>query len=499
VAKPEQEILELDGREVPITNPKKIYFPRAGITKLELVRYYLDVAEGALRGVARRPMILKRYVNGVEAEPFYQKRIAPKRPAWVETATFTFPSGRSAEEIVVNDRAQLAYVVNLGCVDLNPHAIRAEDMDRPDELRVDLDPVPGVAWPQILEVARIAREVLEEVGLVGWPKTSGSRGAHVWARIAPRWPFAEVRRAAIALAREVERRAPELATAKWWKEERRGVFVDYNQNARDRTTASAYSVRALPDARVSMPLGWDDFLRCDPRDFTLRTVPAIFAARGDAHAGIDATVGSIERLLELATRQEADGQPDAPWPPHFAKAEGEEPRVAPSRARGAAKAPRPKAAGGGAGARRPKLPVITIAQAKQKSDALAGLERWKARHPAVVAHLAPEDVIIDTNRGRATAWYRVRINLKNVPEAEHPPAEPPDPNYDPRVEYAAAIAAWKAARSAEQGATADADGPEPAAAELGDPEAPAAAAATDADSTEPAAEQGAERPGDPDA
>jgi DNA ligase D-like protein (predicted polymerase) len=462
VAKPEQEILELDGHAVPISNPGKIYFPQAGITKLELVRYYLDVAEGALRGVARRPMILKRYVNGVDAEPFFQKRIAAKRPAWIETATFTFPSGRSAEEIVVNSRAQLAYVVNLGCVDLNPHAIRAEDMDRPDELRVDLDPVPGVSWPQILEVARIAREVLEEAGLVGWAKTSGSRGAHVWARIAPRWPFAEVRRAAIAFAREVERRAPELATARWWKEERRGVFVDYNQNARDRTTASAYSVRPLPDARVSMPLSWDDFLRCDPRDFTLRTVPAIVAARGDAHAGIDAAVGSLDRLLELASRQEAEGAPDAPWPPHFAKAEGEAPRVAPSRARGASKAATAAAAAtkpAGDGGRRPKLPVITIAQAKQKADALAGLERWKARHSEIVAHLAPEDVIIDTNRGRATAWYRVRINLKNVPEAQHPPPEPPDPDYDPRTEYAAAIAAWKAARAAEQGAAGSAGQP----------------------------------------
>ena len=473
VAKPEQEILELDGHAVPISNPGKVYFPQAGITKLELVRYYLDVAEGALRGVARRPMILKRYVNGVDAEPFFQKRIAAKRPAWIETATFTFPSGRSAEEIVVNNRAQLAYVVNLGCVDLNPHAIRAEDMDRPDELRVDLDPVPGVLWPQILEVARIAREVLEAAGLVGWPKTSGSRGAHVWARIAPRWPFAEVRRAAIAFAREVERRAPELATARWWKEERRGVFVDYNQNARDRTTASAYSVRPLPDARVSMPLSWDDFLRCDPRDFTLRTVPAIVAARGDAHAGIDAAVGSRDRLRELAARPEAAGQPDAPWPPHFAKAEGEAPRVAPSRARGGAKAanaakavtvaeaakPAGARGGDGGGARRPKLPVITIAQAKQKADALAGLERWKARHPDVVAHLAPEDVIIDTNRGRATAWYRVRINLKNVPEAQHPPVEPLDPSYDPRTEYAAAIAAWKAARAKDQGTSGSADQP----------------------------------------
>jgi DNA ligase D-like protein (predicted polymerase) len=421
VAKPEQEILDLDGHQVPVTNPKKIYFPKAGITKLELVQYYLSVAEGALRGVARRPMILKRYVNGVEAEPFYQKRVPASRPAWIETATFTFPSGRTAEEIVVNHRAQLVYVVNLGCVDLNPHAIRAEDMDRPDELRIDLDPVPGVPWSQIAQVAKLARDVLEEAGLVGWPKTSGSRGAHVWVRIEPRWPFAEVRRAALAFAREVERRAPELATARWWKEERRGVFVDYNQNARDRTTASAYSVRPTPDARVSMPLLWDDFFRCDPREFTLRTVPAMFAARGDAHAGIDAAVGSLDRLLELAGRQEAEGLPDAPWPPHFARAEGEAPRVQPSRARPG----------------RVKLPVITIAQAKQKVDALAGLERWKARHPGVVARLAPEDVLIDTNRGKATAWYRVRINLKNVPEAERPPPEPPDPDYDPKSEYEA--------------------------------------------------------------
>lgn len=434
VAKPEQEILELAGHQVTVSNPRKVYFPKAGITKLELVQYYLAVAEGALRGVARRPMILKRYVNGVEGEPFYQKRVAAKRPAWIDTATFTFPSGRSAEEIVVNDTAQLVYVVNLGCVDLNPHAIRAEDMDRPDELRIDLDPVPGVPWSQIVEVAKVAKEVLDEVGLVGWPKTSGSRGAHVWVRIAPRWPFTVVRRAAIALAREVERRAPQIATAKWWKEERRGVFLDYNQNARDRTTASAYSVRPTPDARVSMPLSWEDFFAADPLAFTLRTVPAIFAERGDAHAGIDDAVGTLDALLALAERQAAEGMPDAPWPPHFVKAEGEEPLVQPSRAAGPAKG------------RRPKLPVITIAQAKQKADALAGLERWKARHPAVVAKLAPEDVIVDTNRGRATAWYRVRINLKNVPPAEHPPAEPPDPNYDPKSEYAAEeIAAWKAA------------------------------------------------------
>lgn len=445
MAKTEQEVLAVAGREVVVSNPRKLYFPRAGITKLELVQYYLAVADGALRGVARRPMILKRFVNGVEAEPFFQKRVAPKRPAWVETATFTFPSGRSAEEVVVNDAAQLVYVVNLGCVDLNPHAIRAEDMDRPDELRIDLDPVPGVGWPQIVDVARVAREVLAEVGLVGWPKTSGSRGAHVWVRIAPRWPFTVVRRAAVALAREIERRAPAIATAKWWKEERHGVFVDYNQNARDRTTASAYSVRPTPDARVSMPLSWDDFFAADPAAFTLRSVPALFAAHGDAHAGIDAAVGSLDALLALADRQEAAGASDAPWPPHFAKADGEAARVAPSRSRTpAAAAPRSPAPP------RAKLPVITIAQAKHKPDALAGLERWKARHPDVFAQLAPEHVLIDTNRGRATAWYRVRINLRNVPEAERPPAAPPDPDYDPKSEYRAEDrAAWEAARGAK--------------------------------------------------
>ncbi|HEY0476750.1 MAG TPA: DNA primase small subunit domain-containing protein [Kofleriaceae bacterium] len=432
MAKARQEILSLAGHEVGVSNPDKIYFPRAGITKLELVRYYLAVAEGVLRGVARRPQIMKRFVDGAEGEPFYQKRAPVRRPDWVEVATFTFPSGRHADEVVVNDVAQLAYVINLGCIDLNPHAVRTDDMDRPDELRIDLDPVPGVAWQQIIDVARVARAVLDDHGLVGWPKTSGSRGVHIWVRIRPDWPFAEVRRAALAFAREVERRAPAIATAKWWKEERHGVFLDYNQNARDRTTASAYSVRPTPDARVSMPLSWDDLFACDPHDYTLRTVPALFAARGDAHAGIDAAVGSIEPLLELAARQAAEGHTDAPWPPHFEKAAGEAPRVAPSRARGAA-AP---AAAPAARPPRPKLPVITIAKAKLKADALAGLERWKARHPGVVAHLAPEHVLIDTNRGKSSAWYRVRINLKNVPEAERPPPEAPDPDYDWKTEYA---------------------------------------------------------------
>ena len=321
---------------------------------------------------------------------------------------------------MVNNRAQLVYVVNLGCVDLNPHAVRSEDMDRPDELRIDLDPVPGVQWPQIIEIGNVAREVLDELGLVGWPKTSGSRGAHIWVRIAPEWPFTEVRRAALAFAREVERRAPALATAKWWKEERHGVFVDYNQNARDRTTASAYSVRPTPDARVSMPLSWDEFVICNPVDFTLKTVPAMFAACGDAHAGIDAAVGRLDKLLELAARDEAEGKADAPWPPHFPRGEREPPRMSPSRGK-------PK---------RSKLPVITIAQARQKADALAGLERWKAKYPAIVPLLTPEHILVDTNRGRASAWYRIRVNLIDVPEAERPPQEPPDPDYDPKSEYA---------------------------------------------------------------
>ena len=398
VAKTTKLVLELDGHEVAVSNPDKVYFPDAGITKRELVDYYLAVADGALRGVARRPMILKRYVNGITEEPFFQKRAPAKRPPWLSIATFHFPSGRHADEIAVDHRAALAYVVNLGCIDLNPHAVRAEDMDRPDELRIDLDPVPGVAWPQILGVARVAKHVLDDHGLVGWPKTSGSRGAHIWVRIHPRWPFATVRRAAQAFAREVETRAPAIATARWWKEERHGVFVDYNQNARDRTTASAYSVRPTRDARVSMPLPWDEFFTCDPAAFTLRTVPARFAERGDAHAGIDDALCGLESLLALADRQDEEAPP-APTPPEN------------------------------------KPVVLTIAQAKQKADALAGLERWKQKYPAVAAKLAPEDVIVDTNRGRATAWYRVRINLQHVPAHEHPPAEPPDPDYDWKSEW----------------------------------------------------------------
>lgn len=410
------EVLRIAGRDVTITNVDKVFFPKTGYTKLDLVRYYLAVSEGALRGAFGRPMLLKRFVDGVEEEPFFQKRAPEKRPEWLETVTFTFPSGRSADEIVLRDAAGLAWVINLGCVDLNPHPVRAEDMEHPDELRIDLDPVPGVAWKQIVAVAALTREVLGETNLVGWPKTSGSRGIHVWVRIHQRWTFDEVRRAALALAREVERRAPNLATSKWWKEERHGVFLDYNQNARDRTTASAYSVRPTPDARVSFPLSWYDLADCDPADFTLKTVPKLFAGSGDAHAGIDDAKGSLDALLELADRHEREGLNDAPWPPHFEKKSREPSRAPPSRAK-------------------KKLPVIVIARAKTKKEALDGLRRWKERHAAIAEKLAPEDVLVDAMRGRHSAWYRVRINLKNVDPADRPPNEPPDPDYDPAAEY----------------------------------------------------------------
>ncbi|MBL8625383.1 MAG: non-homologous end-joining DNA ligase [Myxococcales bacterium] len=422
-----REVLTIAGREVAISNPTKVFFPALGLTKLDLVRYYLAVADGAVRGVAGRPLVLKRFPDGVDAEPFYQKRAPTQRPPWIETAVFTFPSGRTAEEVVVRDAAALAWVVNLGCVDLNPQPVRAADLDHPDELRIDLDPVPGVAWPQIVEVAQLARAVLADHGLVGWPKTSGSRGVHVLVRIRPAWSFTEVRRAALAVAREVERRAPTLATSKWWKEERHGVFLDYNQNARDRTTASAYSVRPTADARVSMPLTWDALATCDPAAFTIATVPALVAAHGDAHAAIDDVAGELDGLLALAGQQAAAGLGDAPWPPHFAKTSGEAPRVAPSRARTPGRA-----------RRTPKLPLLLIGQAKRKEDALAGLARWQARHPAVAARLAPEDVLVDTMRGRSSAYYRVRINLQRVPEAERPAEVAPDPDYDPAVEWAGA-------------------------------------------------------------
>ena len=415
-----KEILEVAGREVTVTNPQKLYFPAAGYTKLDLVRYYVAVAEGAIRGVAGRPMALKRYVDGIDEPPFFQKRAPDSRPEWIETVRLSFPSGRTADEIVVRDAAQLVWIANLGCVDLNPHAIRAHDLEHPDELRIDLDPQPGISWKQIVDVAMVTRQVLEDAGLIGWPKTSGSRGIHVYARIAREWGFDEVRRAALAVAREVERRAPAIATSKWWKEERHGVFLDYNQNAKDRTVASAYSVRPTPDARVSMPVSWEELATCDPGDFTVKTVPTLFAKHGDAHARIDDNAGSLATLLEVSARHESEGMGDAPWPPHYAKTAGEPPRVAPSRAKSAPKPP-PRA----------KAPLVIVAKAALKKDALEGLERWKARHPTAVAHLIPDDVLVDAMRGRSTAWYRIRVNLRHVPDHERPPVEPPDPDYEP--------------------------------------------------------------------
>jgi len=433
-----EQVLEVAGREVKITNPDKVFFPRTGHTKLDLVRYYLAVADGALRGVMRRPMALKRFVNGAEGEFFFQKRAPSSRPEWIETVELRFPSGRSAHEVVVSDAAQLAWIVNLGCIDLNPHPVRADDLDHPDELRVDLDPVPGVGWSQIREVALVAQEVLGDFGLEAWPKTSGSRGFHVYSRIERRWTFGEVRRAAIALAREVERRSPDLATSKWWKEERHGVFLDYNQNAKDRTVASAFSIRPTADARVSTTLRWDEVPDCEPEAFTIDTVPDRVARVGDPWEGIDEAAGSLEPLLELAEQHEAAGFADAPWPPHYDKAAGEPDRVQPSKRRGGPATaegivppPAPGKTAGPTGRRRSKMPLIEIARAATQAEAMEGLERWKARHPDVWARLDPPDVLVDSMRGRSTVWYRIRLNLRNVPEAERPPQEALEVDYDP--------------------------------------------------------------------
>jgi bifunctional non-homologous end joining protein LigD len=421
------EVLSINGRDVRITNPDKPYFTRVvKLSKLELVRYYLSVASGAIAGIRNRPLVLKRFVNGAEAEPFYQKRAPESRPSWLRTVTLSFPSGRTAEEVVVDDAAGLAWVVNLGCIELHPHAVRANDLDHPDELRIDLDPGPGVPWDDVRRVAMEAKSLLEEVGLRGWPKTSGSRGLHINVRIHQRWTFTEVRRAALAFSREIERRAPTLATSKWWKEERRGVFLDYNQNAKDRTTCSAYSVRPLPDARVSTPLRWDEVPDCDPADFTVLTIPSRLTANGDAHAAMDDAPGSLGRLLELAARDETAGLGDAPWPPHFRKMEGEARRVAPSRAKGARKtatktAKKPRA----------KMPLIVVANSPKKEAALAGLERWKGKHPKVAALLEPDDILVDSMRGRSSTWTRIRVNLRHVPEEIRPPQATPDPDDDP--------------------------------------------------------------------
>ncbi|WP_454561124.1 DNA polymerase domain-containing protein [Mycobacterium haemophilum] len=404
--------LEVAGHQVAITHPDKIIFDRRGdtkpYTKLDLVRYYLAVAEGALRGVAGRPMILKRFVKGISEEAVFQKRAPTNRPHWVDVAELRYASGTSAAEAVIHDAAGLAWVVNLGCVDLNPHPVLAADLDHPDELRIDLDPMPGVAWQRIIEVALVAREVLEDYGLVAWPKTSGSRGFHLYARIAPQWRFAQVRLAAQTVAREIERRVPDAATSRWWKEERQGVFVDFNQNAKDRTVASAYSVRATPDARVSTPLHWDEVAGCKPEAFTIATVPDRFAEIGDPWAGINDTIGGLDRLLMLA---EEMGPPEkAP------KASG-------------------KTAGPGSGRRQSSMPLIEIARTKTKDEAMAALDVWRDRYPAAAARLQPADVLVDGMRGPSSIWYRIRINLQHVPIDQRPPQDELIADYSPWQDY----------------------------------------------------------------
>src|SRR5579863_8846882 len=381
------QVLAVGDREVRITHPEKLYFSeKVQLTKLALVQYYLSVASGALSGIQDRPIVLKRFVDGAEKPAFYQKRAPEQRPPWLRTVTLSFPSGRTAEEIVVDDAAGLAWIVNLGCIELHPHPVRAGDLEHPDELRIDLDPVPGIRWPDICRVALEVQAFLDESGLRGWPKTSGSRGMHIYVRIEPRWTFTEVRRAAVALSRAIERRAPGIASSKWWKEERHGVFLDYNQNAKDRTTCSAYSVRPVPDARVSAPLRWNEVPDCDPAEFTIFTVPERFAKIGDPHAEMNASPGSLEKLLEFADQDQAAGLADAPWPPHFRKMEGEAARVMPSRAKSAAKKTVIKKP-------RVKMPLITVANSPDKAAALAGLERWKAKHADIANLLAVDDVL----------------------------------------------------------------------------------------------------------
>ena len=461
MARSETEVLDLDGGEVTITNPGKVFFADAGITKMDLVSYYLAVADGAILGVRDRPMALKRFVDGAAGEAFFQKRAPKSVPPFIRTVELSFPSGRTADEVVVDNAAALAWVVNLGCIDLNPHPVRAGDLAHPDELRVDLDPGPGVGWDDVRRVALVVREVLADLGYTAWPKTSGSRGIHIYIRLEPRWEFSEVRRAALAIAREVERRAPAIATSKWWKEERHGVFLDYNQNAKDRTVASVYSVRPRPTATVSAPLTWDEVPEAELEDFTLRTVPERYARLGDVGAGIDAEAFSLEPLLELVARHEAEGEGDAPWPPNYAKQPGEPPRVQPSRRRmpdpgeltptdptsprgragsvapamPSAPARNPDGTVPPTGRRRSTQPLLVISQAADKADALAGLDRWRARHPEAAQNVRdPEDLLIDAMRGRYKVWWRVRVNLRNVPEALRPAAEPPDPDYDPWAE-----------------------------------------------------------------
>ena len=428
MSKESVELLSIEGREVRVTHPEKPYFSRdVKLSKLDIVSYYLSIAPGALAGIRDRPIVLKRFVDGAEGQPFYQKRAPTERPAWLRTVTLAFPSGRTAEEVVVDDSAGLAWIVNLGCIELHPHPVRSGDLDHPDELRVDLDPGPGVEWSSVRTVALEVKSFLEEMGLRGWPKTSGSRGIHVNVRIEQRWDFIEVRRAALALSRAIERRVPTLASSKWWKEERHGVFLDYNQNAKDRTTCSAYSVRPVPDARVSTPLHWHEVPDCEPGDFTVLTIPKRFAEIADPHAGMDDEPGSLEKLLELAARDEADGLGDAPWPPHFRKMEGEAARIVPSRAKAAAKKSLAKSP-------QTKMPLIVVANSPSKEAALAGLDRWKSKHVEISELLSVEDILVDSMRGQSSTWTRIRLNLRNVPESLRPAQEAPDPDEDPTRE-----------------------------------------------------------------
>ena len=437
----EAETLEVAGRDIRVTNPNKVYFPDAPdgpITKLELVRYWIEVSDAALVGARERPTTLHRFPDGAAGEGFYQKRLPKGAPPWVETALITFPSGRTANMPVIADVATLAWMATLGCLEINPWPVRADDVDHPDELRVDLDPMPEVPFDDVRRVALVAKDVLEEYGLAGFPKTSGKKGIHVNARIRPEWTFPEVRKAALALLREVERRVPDLATTAWWKEERHGVFLDYNQNARDRTVASAYSVRPTPDARVSTPLTWDEVPDVDPAAFTMRTVPDRVRNLGDPGAGIDEHVGSLEPAFELAAKQETEGLGEAPYPPHFPKAEGEPVRAQPSRRRtrddedkGTVPPPAPGKSSGPTGRRRTKQPLIEVARAETEGEALEGLERWKAKHPEAAPHLGPTDVMVDSMRGRSTTWTRIRVNLRNVPEDDRPSQEALEVDYDP--------------------------------------------------------------------
>ncbi|BCI78447.1 DNA polymerase domain-containing protein [Mycolicibacterium sp. TY66] len=398
--------LEVGGREVVVSNPGKVIFPEPGVTKLDLVNYYLAVADGALRGVARRPMILKRFVKGIAQEAIFQKRAPEKRPDWIDVAELKYASGTSAKEAVIDEAAGLVWAVGLGCIDFNPHPVRADDLEHPDELRVDLDPMPGVEWPQILDVAAVVRDVLTDYGLTAWPKTSGSRGFHIYARIERNWPYKQVRLAAQTVAREVERRVPDLATSRWWKEERQGVFVDFNQNAKDRTVASAYSVRSRPDARVSTPLFWDEVPGCRPEEFTVATVPGRYAQFGDPWAGMDDAAGGLEGLLALAEE------------------------LGPM--------PKTEKSGGGAsadGRRASQMPLIEVARTKTRDEAMAALDEWRAKHPEAASALEAIDVLVDGMRGPSSIWYRIRINLQHVPEELRPPQEPLIADYSPWVGY----------------------------------------------------------------